>query len=91
MTPLLSKIIPVSAGTKVRCIFSPARADDLKPELRAWIGKEGAFEALWIINNDENYEGQWAMRLPQDWNVSTAIWVPECDLTIVHPHSAQGA
>lgn len=83
MRLLLSKSVPIAAGITVRCKFSPVRADDLKVEMLPWIGKEGDFEALWIIDDDGDYAGQWAMRLPRSWEISSAIWVPESDLTIV--------
>jgi hypothetical protein len=59
--------------------FRPLRTDDLKPDATSMIGAIGAFEPLWRIA-DGDYRGQWALRIPGDWPIQSAVWVPECDL-----------
>ena len=67
--------------------FAPKRTDDLKPDAVRMIGRAGHFEALWVIDDEGPYHGQWAMRLPGEWRVKSAIWVPLSDLTILEPHT----
>lgn len=70
---------------KVKAIFVPLRTDDLKPEVVPFIGHVLMFEAVWIIDHECDYNGQWAMaptRETFDLGFHVA-WVPECDLDVI--------
>lgn len=69
---------------KVQATFKPKRTDDLKPDAVKYIGRSGVFEALWKMGEDDpqEYEGMFAMRVPDEWETKDFIWVPECDLEI---------
>jgi len=66
-------------GTVIRAVFDPIDVCTLKKEAIPLIGREGLFEALWKID-DGDYRGYWAMKIPRDWPIQTACWVPDCDL-----------
>lgn len=72
----------IETGMEIVAKFVPNEMDDLKIEARFLIGRVGIFEALWKIS-DGKYRGQWAMKIPRDWPISSACWVPECDLRLV--------
>jgi len=38
-------------------------------------GKPGAVHIA-----DGDYKGQLALRIPADWPIQSAVWIPECDL-----------
>jgi hypothetical protein len=67
---------PLKRGSHIRGRFVPLRRDDLKPSILAYEGRSGVFETLWKIE-DGPYKGDWALRIPKDWPVSDAFWVPE--------------
>jgi hypothetical protein len=66
-------------GAPVVAEFRPKRTDDLKSDALPLVGQTGLFEPLWRISGGE-YDGQWAMRIPRDWPIESAVWIPECDL-----------
>lgn len=68
-------------GEVIFATFAPRRTGDLKPGTISFIGRLGAFEVLWRIE-DGDYAGEFAMRLPASWQVNGAIWVPNGDLTL---------
>lgn len=47
-----------SSGCRVFGKFEPRKLDDLKSGASALIGRQGIFEALWIIESDEPYGGE---------------------------------
>ncbi|CAN7515438.1 hypothetical protein [Brucella pseudogrignonensis] len=69
-------------GQLVYARFSPKVVETLKPEALDFIGREGHFEFLWIIDEGK-YQGQWAMRKPTDWS-APFVWVPYEDLTVLN-------
>lgn len=70
--------------------FQPKRVDDLKPGAASLIGQSGEWRAIWIIDDSEEYNGQWAMQPLDDLGHRCVTcdpdegfsWVPECDLHI---------
>jgi hypothetical protein len=79
---------------KVRAVLEPKRLDDLKAGARRFIGREGIFDVLWIISEEDggNYVGQHAMGRPREWAEECPddenwedgfYWVPEEDLRIL--------
>ena len=79
----------MSAHGSVLAYFRPRRTDNLKPDAVAMIGREGVFEALWVIEPEHEYAGEWAMRFPRDWLSDTTpfVWVPIGDLEIVERYA----
>ncbi|WP_156467801.1 MULTISPECIES: hypothetical protein [unclassified Methylobacterium] len=77
---------PLRSGSRVIAAFQPRRTDDLKAAALSRVGCVGMFEALWLIDADYHYAGEWAMRIPTDWDIEDAIWVPDGDLTPVDGH-----
>lgn len=67
---------------RYRAVFQPARTDNLKSEMFDYIGREGIFEALWIIEEGEQYAGQWAMNLPREWG-APFTWCPQEDIKLL--------
>lgn len=65
-----------------RAVFQPVKTNDLKPGMSEFIGREGIFEALWIIEEGEKYAGQWAMNLPREWG-APFTWCPQEDIMLV--------
>lgn len=68
------------SGDQVSAKFQPRRLDDLKPDAARFVGRSGIFEALWVIEDGYQYAGEWAMRMPPDWDGQTWVWVPSGDL-----------
>jgi hypothetical protein len=69
---------------KVRAVFQPKRLDDLKPGIRPFIGREGIFECIWLIDDNGDYHGDHAMMIPIEWmGDNTGVWVPSCDLELI--------
>jgi hypothetical protein len=68
----------------VRAIFQPQDSDTLKETSRRWVGWEGDWEALWLIE-EGRYCSQWAMRPQHDASDDGPPfeWAPLCDLAIV--------
>lgn len=69
----------LDSGVRIVAVFEPRNKDDLKLGAEAMIGCEGEFEALWKIADGYDYAGEWAMRIPDDWQVD-GFWVPSGDL-----------
>jgi len=70
---------PLYAGAMLAARFHPRQVDDLVPGGVKLIGAFGLFEAMWRIEDDEPYAGEWAMKVPENWPID-AVWVPEGDL-----------
>jgi hypothetical protein len=71
------------SGARVLGAFYPRRVDDLKGDAQPLVGRVGQFEALWKITDGETYAGEWAMKIPADWPIETAIWVPSGDVRLL--------
>ena len=61
---------------KIKATFKPKRTKDLRPSSIKYIGKQGTFEAYWIIE-EGRYKGQWAMFCNKFKRLG---WVPLEDL-----------
>ena len=68
---------------KVSAIFNPKVTTDLKPGLENVIGEEFIFQYGWIMEDDEQFPGVWAMTCydPSFFKYG-ATWTPEFDLII---------
>ena len=69
---------------RVAATFRPQRIDDLRPELKPWIGFCDVWYAAWTVESGP-YEGQWAMMLEDTTATRNeaawpCYWVPLCDL-----------
>lgn len=73
---------------KVRAIFNPRDTNNLRDSTRSYIGRSGLWEAMWVIEHECPYKGQWAFLLREDDHGIPAElneyfgWVPECDLAL---------
>ncbi len=65
---------------KVMAYFKPIRTDDLRPELIPLIGELFEWQYLYIMEEDHQFSGVWALNT-QDRRFN--YWVPEFDLEIV--------
>ena len=76
--------MPLEFLSHYKATFNPKKLD-LKPGVAEYIGKEGIFQASWIIEEGEPYAGQWAMslmpHLSPGWEGYEYVWVPEEDLS----------
>jgi hypothetical protein len=67
--------------TLFTALFNPKDVDTLKPTALPLIGRRFTFRAEWIIENGEQYAGDWACTLQDkppgdlDW-----VWLPSRDL-----------
>lgn len=64
---------------RYRGVFAPKRTDDLRPGCAEKIGTVVEVSTGWYITAEDNetYEGCWAMCTPVGWS---AAWIPSCDL-----------
>ena len=68
---------------KVSAIFNPKVTTDLRPGLENVIGEEFVFQYGWIMEDDDQFPGVWAMTCydPRFFEYG-ATWAPEFDLKI---------
>lgn len=76
----------ILSGDIINAVFQPRTTHDLKESAIPMIGMQGDFEALWLIEEGE-YIGEWAMKIPREWPVRDACWVPDGDLR----HAGEGS
>lgn len=70
---------------KVRAVFEPHpdHVCTLREEVKGFIGKEYLFQYVWIMEENEQFPGMWAM-MPRDPEMKFVHWVPEFDLKILN-------
>ncbi|SES47234.1 hypothetical protein [Rhizobium sp. NFR03] len=79
---------------KVTAVFTPKHSESLVGTARSFIGREGVFTADGMIAEGGQYDGQWRMRLPDEWqeeadllsgneNFHWISWCPQEDLEIL--------
>lgn len=69
---------------RVKAIFKPQKIDDLRPGLEDLIGEEMTFQYSWIMEDDEQFPGVWAMLCFDERFIECdCAWAPEFDLEVL--------
>ncbi|MBU3186586.1 hypothetical protein [Clostridium estertheticum] len=64
---------------KVLAYYRPKDTSDLRPECTEYIGKLLEFQYSWLMDEDDRWEGVWALT-PTNMKFG---WSPEFDLEII--------
>jgi hypothetical protein len=71
----------------VLATFLPLKTDDLRPEMKEFIGQTLTWEYQWVQEENERYPGQRVYRYPENLRKPgkncPAYWIPECDLDFI--------
>lgn len=71
----------------IQATFNPVKVNDLRPEMKEFIGQKFTWEYQWIQEQNERYPGQRVYRYPEHLREPgqnyPSYWVPECDLDFI--------